>query len=60
MIAYIWGFKMNVEGASSRVKADIREDEEQDVKCQEVMELFLAAGYFRARIKVRRTSHILA
>ena len=36
----------------SRAKMDIREDEEQEVKCQEVMELFLTAGYFRARIKV--------
>ena len=31
---------------------DVREDEEQENKCREVMELFLAAGYFRARIKV--------
>ena len=38
--------------AGSRVKMDIREDEEQEVKCHEVMELFLTAGYFRARIKV--------
>ena len=34
------------------VKMDVREDEEQSIKCQEVMELFLTAGYFRARIKV--------
>ena len=38
--------------SSSQPKTDIRRDEEQEVKCQEVMELFLAAGYFRARIKV--------
>ena len=37
---------------------DIREDEEQEVKCQEVMELFLTAGYFRARIKVCKSSQI--
>ncbi|OQV18537.1 Coiled-coil domain-containing protein 93 [Hypsibius exemplaris] len=30
---------------------DIREDEEQGIKLQETMELLLAAGYFRARIK---------
>lgn len=28
-----------------------REDEEQEKKCQQVMELLVAAGYFRARIK---------
>ena len=43
---------MSEIGAGSRVKMDIREDEEQEVKCHEVMELFLTAGYFRARIKV--------
>ena len=43
---------MNEIEAGSRVKMDIREDEEQEVKCHEVMELFLTAGYFRARIKV--------
>ena len=30
---------------------DIREDEEQHVKLQETIELLVAAGYFRARIK---------
>lgn len=30
---------------------DIREDEEQGIKLQETMELLVAAGYFRARIK---------
>lgn len=30
---------------------DVREDEEQNVKLQECIELLLAAGYFRARIK---------
>jgi hypothetical protein len=30
---------------------DIREDEEQYVKLQEALELLIAAGYFRARIK---------
>ena len=40
--------------AGSRIKMDVREDEEQEVKCQGVMELFLTAGYFRARIKVHK------
>ncbi len=30
---------------------DVREDEDQDVKLQESINLLLAAGYFRARIK---------
>ena len=30
---------------------DVREDEEQNVKLQESIDLLLAAGYFRARIK---------
>lgn len=29
----------------------MREDEEQERKFQEIIELLLAAGYFRARIK---------
>ena len=33
-------------------KYDIRNDEEQIQKGQEVLELLVAAGYFRARIKV--------
>ena len=33
-------------------KVDIRDDEEQLKKGQEVLELLVAAGYFRARIKV--------
>ena len=45
--------EMDSIDASSRAKMDVREDEEQEIKCREVMELFLAAGYFRARIKVR-------
>ena len=31
---------------------DIRNDEEQEKKCNEVLELLVTAGYFRARIKV--------
>jgi hypothetical protein len=29
----------------------VREDEEQKVKLQEIVDLLVAAGYFRARIK---------
>jgi hypothetical protein len=32
-------------------KVETREDEEQNVKLQETIDLLLAAGYFRARIK---------
>lgn len=32
-------------------KFDIREDPEQKAKCEQTVELLLAAGYFRARIK---------
>ncbi|XP_070575320.1 coiled-coil domain-containing protein 93-like [Ptychodera flava] len=32
-------------------QAEVREDEEQHIKLQETIELLLAAGYFRARIK---------
>ena len=34
-----------------KFKFDIREDEEQQKKLQETVELLVAAGYFRARIK---------
>lgn len=30
---------------------DVREDEEQGIRLQEMIELLVAAGYFRARIK---------
>ena len=33
------------------IKVETREDEEQNVKMAETIELLLAAGYFRARIK---------
>ena len=33
------------------LQVDIREDEEQSVKLRESIDLLLAAGYFRARIK---------
>ena len=51
--------EMDSIGASSRAEMDVREDEEQENKCREVMELFLAAGYFRARITVFRFRSII-
>ncbi|XP_063982223.1 coiled-coil domain-containing protein 93 [Diachasmimorpha longicaudata] len=36
---------------SDVVEADVREDEEQAVKFNEIVDLLVAAGYFRARIK---------
>lgn len=33
------------------VQVETREDEEQSIKLAEILELLLAAGYFRARIK---------
>ena len=36
---------------SMAVIPDIREDEEQAVKMQEIINLLVAGGYFRARIK---------
>uniref|UniRef100_A0A8C6MBY3 Coiled-coil domain containing 93 n=1 Tax=Nothobranchius furzeri TaxID=105023 RepID=A0A8C6MBY3_NOTFU len=33
------------------IQVETREDEEQTVKLSEILELLLAAGYFRARIK---------
>ena len=38
--------------ADSTKTFDVREDAEQEKKGHEVMELLVAAGYFRARIKV--------
>lgn len=38
-------------GTSDTNKADVREDEEQQKKFQDIIDLLLAAGYFRARIK---------
>lgn len=37
--------------SSESTEADVREDEEQARKFQEIIDLLLAAGYFRARIK---------
>ncbi|KAF5276525.1 hypothetical protein FQA39_LY06594 [Lamprigera yunnana] len=35
----------------NEVEVEIREDEEQSTKLQEILDLLVAAGYFRARIK---------
>ncbi|XP_038150066.1 coiled-coil domain-containing protein 93 isoform X2 [Cyprinodon tularosa] len=43
------GVQYNEEGQLIQVES--REDEEQSVKLAEILELLLAAGYFRARIK---------
>uniref|UniRef100_A0A914VHC9 Coiled-coil domain-containing protein 93 n=1 Tax=Plectus sambesii TaxID=2011161 RepID=A0A914VHC9_9BILA len=47
------GLTAAIDGESfdQQIKFDIREDEEQNVKLLETVELLTAAGYFRARIK---------
>ncbi|KAK6629505.1 hypothetical protein RUM43_003322 [Polyplax serrata] len=42
---------MNVKEPSSMDEYEIREDEEQAIKFNEIIDLLVAAGYFRARIK---------
>ncbi|XP_037070168.1 coiled-coil domain-containing protein 93-like [Pollicipes pollicipes] len=37
--------------AAFQLQADVRDDEEQQLKFQECLDLLLAAGYFRARIR---------
>ncbi|KAJ8977686.1 hypothetical protein NQ317_000450 [Molorchus minor] len=39
------------EADGHEIEVDVREDEEQSVKLQEIIDLLVAAGYFRARIK---------
>ncbi|CAH0547662.1 unnamed protein product [Brassicogethes aeneus] len=39
------------EGDGHEIQVEVREDEEQSVKFQEIIDLLVAAGYFRARIK---------
>ncbi|CAL8265932.1 unnamed protein product [Lota lota] len=43
------GVQYDQEG--NLIQVETREDEEQNVKLSEILELLLAAGYFRARIK---------
>eukprot|EP00039_Didymoeca_costata_P018754 m.334806 g.334806 ORF g.334806 m.334806 type:complete len:615 (+) comp17444_c0_seq1:141-1985(+) len=42
---------VQLDADGNEVEFDVREDEEQDVKLNETIQLLLAAGYFRARIK---------
>uniref|UniRef100_A0A1X7TSN4 Coiled-coil domain-containing protein 93 n=2 Tax=Amphimedon queenslandica TaxID=400682 RepID=A0A1X7TSN4_AMPQE len=41
----------DVDAEGQEIDFDVREDEEQNVKLSESIDLLLAAGYFRARIK---------
>ncbi|BFZ01216.1 hypothetical protein BsWGS_04255 [Bradybaena similaris] len=41
----------SVDADGNKVEVETREDEEQNVKLQQTIDLLLAAGYFRARIK---------
>ncbi|KAF4513813.1 UNVERIFIED_CONTAM: hypothetical protein B566_EDAN015876 [Ephemera danica] len=41
----------SIDADGKVVKVEVREDEEQGIKLQEIIELLVAAGYFRARIK---------
>ena len=52
MAKFIEGQKILKMDVPDKV-VDIREDAEQEKRGQEVVELLVAAGYFRARIKVR-------
>ncbi|XP_059151423.1 coiled-coil domain-containing protein 93-like [Physella acuta] len=40
-----------VDADGNKIEVETREDEEQNVKLQQTIDLLLAAGYFRARIK---------
>lgn len=40
-----------IDADGKEVEVEVREDEEQKVKFQEIVDLLVAAGYFRARIK---------
>ncbi|XP_041365709.1 coiled-coil domain-containing protein 93-like [Gigantopelta aegis] len=44
-------FPTQIDADGREVEVETREDEEQNVKLQQTIELLLAAGYFRARIK---------
>ncbi|CAG9759776.1 unnamed protein product [Ceutorhynchus assimilis] len=39
------------EGDGHEIKVEVREDEEQATKLQQIIDILVAAGYFRARIK---------
>jgi hypothetical protein len=40
-----------IDADGKEVEVEVREDEEQKIKLQEIVDLLVAAGYFRARIK---------
>ncbi|XP_067002897.2 coiled-coil domain-containing protein 93 isoform X2 [Anabrus simplex] len=40
-----------IDADGKEVEVEVREDEEQKVKLQEIIDILVAAGYFRARIK---------
>lgn len=42
---------VNVDANGYIMRTDVREDEDQGMKLREMIELLVAAGYFRARIK---------
>uniref|UniRef100_A0A6P7F8X4 Coiled-coil domain-containing protein 93 n=1 Tax=Diabrotica virgifera virgifera TaxID=50390 RepID=A0A6P7F8X4_DIAVI len=42
---------LSTDSTDSTVQVDVREDEEQLIKLQEIIDILVAAGYFRARIK---------
>ncbi|CAG9860217.1 unnamed protein product [Phyllotreta striolata] len=42
---------LSEDSTDSKTEFDVREDEEQSVKLQEIIDILVAAGYFRARIK---------
>lgn len=44
-------FHQSISDVIKCFKVETREDEEQNVKLQQTIDLLLAAGYFRARIK---------
>ncbi|KAG8223689.1 hypothetical protein J437_LFUL004054 [Ladona fulva] len=48
-----FGHKLStrIDADGKEVEVEVREDEDQKVKLQEIIDLLLAAGYFRARIK---------
>lgn len=43
--------KFNRKCIANYFQPDVREDEEQTERFQDIIDLLLAAGYFRARIK---------
>jgi len=50
---FIWWMKEKhwISAVLFVCQVETREDEEQNVKLTEILELLVAAGYFRARIK---------